>query len=821
MTNARLELFTSPSGIPSGSSMLVPPAIRVLNADGSVNTSQRRIEITPSVAGTLRGPTQALSPNGIATFRGLAALGSVGATVTMTAATAGFDPVTFSVTVQAAVDTFYRGCALPRATVDVTRLTYSGTTRNVGVGQTYTTMQAAANAAVDGDTIVLKDSVTDLAEEVVWPARAGTGWVLVRSETMPCAVDVRCKPSDFTTQRLWRNVNNNGSALVFANGAARVRFEGIRFGASAADNAGTLVFLGNTNRSSSSHHLILDRCFIRGSDANQIRRGVRMDSGNCAVINSHIDKFWDASTDAQAILVLDSTGVLYVNNCYLEAVAECFMSGGASTGATTIPCDLTFTRNVLSKPLAWKGLRTNVKNLFELKTMHRALVEGNIFDGTWSAAQYFAFTVKTTDQDGANNNGGTSDAIFRNNFIRNVGAVWSLSGNPTAYDTERMSRVCIRNNLGVNINSTDWSGPGNVGKHAEAAAAWDVEIDHNTFVTATGRTGMFISMSSVGVTMGRFLVTNNLSMGVDNLTRGDAIYSTMNAISASDQGFGATFEGNALIGINPNHGNAFTNQALNAPASNRFTDTVGGVAVDPGFANYGLQSTADTASPATVLAAYTLASGALKNGAVDGQDVGVADWATLSAAIANVLTGGSGTIPNVKPTAAFTITPANLTIACDSSASTDDTGITSRAWTFGDGGTGGNVVSPSHTYASGGTYLVTLTVTDGGALTDTITHGVTVAPPVVVTPPVVDPTAPASVAIISMPATLKPGRHFTVVAEARNADGTRMTSYTGPLTITVANATLGGTTTVLAVNGVATFTKLLLAHGTMTLTVST
>ena len=56
-------------------------------------------------------------------------------------------------------------------------------------------------------------------------------------------------------------------------------------------------------------------------------------------------------------------------------------------------------------------------------------------------------------------------------------------------------------------------------------------------------------------------------------------------------------------------------------------------------------------------------------------------------------------------------------------------GITSRSWTFGDNSSAGNVVSPSHTYASPGTYNVTLTVTDGGALSNSVTKQVTVTAP--------------------------------------------------------------------------------------------
>ncbi|MEO8140371.1 MAG: PKD domain-containing protein, partial [Gemmatimonadota bacterium] len=57
--------------------------------------------------------------------------------------------------------------------------------------------------------------------------------------------------------------------------------------------------------------------------------------------------------------------------------------------------------------------------------------------------------------------------------------------------------------------------------------------------------------------------------------------------------------------------------------------------------------------------------------------------------------------------------------------STDDVGIVSYSWNFGDGSPAGTGVSPSHTYATTGTFQVTLTVTDGGALSNSVTHPVT------------------------------------------------------------------------------------------------
>jgi PKD repeat protein len=81
---------------------------------------------------------------------------------------------------------------------------------------------------------------------------------------------------------------------------------------------------------------------------------------------------------------------------------------------------------------------------------------------------------------------------------------------------------------------------------------------------------------------------------------------------------------------------------------------------------------------------------------------------------------------NVTPTASFNSTATNATAAFDASASIDPDGtIASYAWTFGDG-TAGSGVSTSHTYATSGTYTVTLVVTDNRGATGTVDHSVTV-----------------------------------------------------------------------------------------------
>jgi PKD repeat protein len=111
--------------------------------------------------------------------------------------------------------------------------------------------------------------------------------------------------------------------------------------------------------------------------------------------------------------------------------------------------------------------------------------------------------------------------------------------------------------------------------------------------------------------------------------------------------------------------------------------------------------------------------------------------------------GRTASFPNILPTASFTSTSHYLTASPDATGSFDDDGtISTYAWDFGDGTTGTGV-KPNHTYATAGTYNVSLTVTDNRGGTNSTTRTVTVTDP----PANILPTASFTTGITSRTAT--------------------------------------------------------------------
>jgi len=150
-----------------------------------------------------------------------------------------------------------------------------------------------------------------------------------------------------------------------------------------------------------------------------------------------------------------------------------------------------------------------------------------------------------------------------------------------------------------------------------------------------------------------------------------------------------------------------------------------------------------TATPAQVIAALT--SNATPN-AITNVPANTPNRLLYS----GFITGG-GTIPPVSqaPVARYTVSCPTLQCTFDGSTSSDDVGVVSYKWTWGDGRSESHVgATAKKTYAVAGTYSVMLTVTDGSGQVNSVTKSVQV-PTTTNTAPTASITAPSNASSVA------------------------------------------------------------------------
>ena len=153
-------------------------------------------------------------------------------------------------------------------------------------------------------------------------------------------------------------------------------------------------------------------------------------------------------------------------------------------------------------------------------------------------------------------------------------------------------------------------------------------------------------------------------------------------------------------------------------------DSVGSSDPDGSIASYAWEfGDGGTASGAAVSHVYTTAGNYTAK-------LTVTDDSGLTGSVTQLI---EVSVPvNQAPTAAFVATPDSgprpLVVGLDGSGSADPDGsIVSWSWDFGDGSPVGSGETTSHTFAASAVpYTVSLTVTDDGGATDTVTHEVSV-----------------------------------------------------------------------------------------------
>jgi hypothetical protein len=221
-------------------------------------------------------------------------------------------------------------------------------------------------------------------------------------------------------------------------------------------------------------------------------------------VNSYISEIKSSQEDSQAIAGWNGPGPFTIANNYLEAAGENVLFGGADPAIPNlVPSDITVRQNYISKPVAWRGQPWTVKNLFELKNAQRVVIDGNLLENNWSAAQQgYAVVLTPRNQDGTAPWSVVQQVQFTNNLVRHVASVFNILGNDDVHPSRTTNAITIRNNLFLDVSKANWSG---AGWFVVTNGGYDVTIDHNTLFT-DGTSVVFAD----GPQVTGFTFTNNI-----------------------------------------------------------------------------------------------------------------------------------------------------------------------------------------------------------------------------------------------------------------------------------------------------------------------
>ena len=405
-------------------------------------------------------------------------------------------------------------------------------------GRNYTDLQKALNDAQPGTVIIIDAGFVYMGGFVLPLKPASNRWIVLISSRMDLLPDQgkRVEPKASTNdpnvaeQRLAMPsiVTTNLSGIpCFSTepGAHHYRLVGLEISAHAAVlNSYGLINFGNSGTSQNQvwqipNQMVLDRCYIHGhSQATIMKYGIRLDCTNGAVLDCHISEFHSIGFDAQAISGINGPGPFKIINNYLEASGENILFGGGGTSIPgLVPSDIEILQNHFSKPKNWwtkdpsyEGKHWTVKNLFELKTGTRVLLEGNLMEYCWAdlpiGQSGYAILLTIRTENGASPQANVSDITIRNNYIRHTGAGISISGSDDGNGI-RSKRILIQNNVLEDINGPlygdqNTAGP-NDGTAFHLGEPENLNIDHNSIFQTGPITWAYKKMNG-------FRFTNNI-----------------------------------------------------------------------------------------------------------------------------------------------------------------------------------------------------------------------------------------------------------------------------------------------------------------------
>jgi hypothetical protein len=473
-------------------------------------------------------------------------------------------------------------------------------------------LQTAINNAQPGDVIELAAGAT-FTGNFTLPNKGttSTNWIVIRPSnwaSLPAA-GARMTPSLAAQLTLPKILTpNTNNAILMATGAHHYRLVGLEVGVTPTNVMSYAAIALDAQQKTLAdvpHDIVVDRMYVHGTATGTLRRCIQLNSASTAIIDSWLSDCHEKGSDSQAIAGWNGPGPFKIVNISLEGAGETLLVGGGDPSIRDlVPADIEIRRNHFTKPLTWKGVWT-VKNLLEIKHAQRVLIEGNIFENSWTDGQNgTGLVIKTVNQNGKCTWCVTQDVNVRLNIVRNVGAGFNIAGAPdnvVPCPCIPARRVSVMDNIIANINTAPYIGDGR--GFATYGTVTEVLIAHNTMMAPTN--SAFV-LGPAGTTQLNFTAKDNLVGGGAYGLLGDNVGG---ASALARYAPGGVFAGNVMI----------LATASTMPAGNFYPTSATAV----GFADAANEDF------------HLLPSSPYKGKATDGKDPG-ANVDGVNAAVANV-----------------------------------------------------------------------------------------------------------------------------------------------------------------------------------------
>lgn len=372
-------------------------------------------------------------------------------------------------------------------------------------------LQAALDGAQPGDSILLQAGATFIGNFVL-PAQdpASADYITIRSaapdSSLPAANTV-IAPTD--APQLPKIQSPNGApSMATAPGAHHYKLQFLEF---LANDQGLQDILDLGDGSSAQndpslvpHDLVVDRVYMHGDPQWGQKRAIALNSAATTIVNSYISEIKAVGQDSQAIAGWNGPGPFTIANNYLEAAGENIMFGGADPSIPNlVPSNITISGNHLSKQPAWQSQNWTVKNLLELKNAQQVVIDGNVIEYNWLAAQDgYAVLFTPRNQDGTAPWSVVQQVQFTNNVVRHVSSAINILGTDDIYPSQETNGILIQNNLFEDISSATFGGSG---RFMQIGGGANVAVDHNTVMNDGSST-----VVAYGTPVTGFSFTNNI-----------------------------------------------------------------------------------------------------------------------------------------------------------------------------------------------------------------------------------------------------------------------------------------------------------------------